>query len=86
MDGFKVRIRIEIVPEGETDGTEDGGSGLDGIDEEAVATVSAAQAISIDDMEETLLENGYEVMRRALSKHLGEVSKRGLLNGRGKVG
>ncbi len=33
---------------------------------------------SIDDMEETLLENAYEVMRRALSKHLSEVSKKGL--------
>ena len=86
MDGFKVRIRIEIVPESEADGSEDGGSGLDGIDEQAVATVSAAQATSIDDMEETLLENGYEVMRRALSKHLGEVSKRGLSNARGKMG
>jgi hypothetical protein len=78
MDRFRVRIRVEIVPAKETDGYEGGKSDLDGIDEEIVEMVSAEQAVSIDDMEETLLEKSYEVMRRALGKHLSEVSKRGL--------
>ena len=81
MDRYKVRIRVEIVPAGESDGSDGGGSGLDGIDEEAVETVSGEQAVSIGDMEETLLENAYEVMRRALGKHLSEVSKKGLSTG-----
>lgn len=81
MDRYKVRIRVEIVPAGEPDGP--GGGSLDGIDEEAVKTISAEQASSIDDMEETLLENAYDVMRRALGKHLSEVSKKGLSPGSG---
>ena len=81
MDRYKVRIRVEIVPAGAPDDSDGGGGSLDGIDEEAVETISAEQAASIDDMEETLLENAYEVMRRALGKHLSEVSKRGLPTG-----
>jgi hypothetical protein len=81
MDRYKVRIRVEIVPAGESDSPEGGGGSLDGIDEEAVETLSAEHAASIDDMEETLLENAYAVMRRALGKHLSEVSKRGLSTG-----
>ncbi len=81
MDRYKVRIRVEIVPAGAPEGSDGGGGSLDGIDEEAVETISAEQAASIDDMEETLLENAYEVMRRALGKHLSEVSKKGLSPG-----
>jgi hypothetical protein len=81
MDGYKLRLRVEIVPTAETDGCGPQQCGLDGVDEEAVEMISATKATSIDEMEETLLENGYEVMRRALSKHLTEVSKRGLSNG-----
>ncbi len=81
MDRYKVRIRVEIVPAGEPGGSDGGGGSLDGIDEEAVETISGEQAASIDDMEETLLENAYEVMRRALGRHLSEVSKRGRSTG-----
>ena len=85
MDRYKVRIRVEIVPAGEPDGPGGGGS-LDGIDEVAAETVSAEQASSIDDMEEVLLENAYDVMRRAMAKHLSEASKRGLSPGSGPTG
>jgi len=71
MDRYKVRIRVEIVPAGAPEGSDGGGGSLDGIDEEAVETISAEQAA----------ENAYEVMRRALGKHLSEVSKRGLSPG-----
>jgi len=74
MDGFRVRIRVEIVPTGEAAGA----GGLSRVEEEAVAQITATQAVSIDDMEETLLENAYEVMRRALGEHFTKVSKRGL--------
>ena len=80
MDGFRVRIRVEIVPEGDADG-EVGDIVLDGVDEEVVERITAAQALSIDDMEETLLGNAYDVLRQALSKHFAERSKRGLSNG-----
>jgi predicted glycosyltransferase involved in capsule biosynthesis len=81
MDGFKVRIRVEIVPASEADGAPREAGGISYVDEEAVKRVSAAQAVSIDDMEEVLLENAYEVMRRALGEHFAKVSKRGLSSG-----
>jgi len=74
MDGFRVRIRVEIVPTGEAAGA----GGISSVDEEAVAMITTPHAVSIDDMEETLLENAYEVMRRALGEHFTKVSKRGL--------
>jgi len=81
MGRYKVRFHVEIVPIGESGGPDPEGGILDGVDEEAVRTVSAEQAVSIDDMEETLLENAYEVMRRAVGKHLSAVSKKGLSTG-----
>ena len=57
---------------------------MDGVDEEAVQRISAETATSIDEMEETLLVNAYEVMRRALTRHLTEVSKGGLSSKRGQ--
>jgi hypothetical protein len=78
MAGFRIRFRVEIAPEDEADGATGAGDGISTVDEEAVRTVSAAQAVSIDDMEEALLENVYEVMRRALGEHFARVSKRGL--------
>jgi len=85
MDGYKVRVRVEIVPAGEADGTTREAGDISHVDEEAVRKVSAAQAVSIDDMEEVLLENAYEVMRRALGEHFAKVSKRGLSSGPGQA-
>ena len=84
MDGFKVRVRVEIVPAAEADGAPREAGGISYVDEEAVRNVSAAQAVSIDDMEEVLLENAYAVMRRALEEHFAKVSKRGLSSGPGQ--
>lgn len=81
MDGVKIRIRVEIEPASEVDGVTGEAGSISCVDEEAVRKVSAAQAASIDDMEEVLLENVYEVMRRALGKHFAKVSKRGLSSG-----
>lgn len=75
----RIRIRIEIVPAEEADGA---AARLDGVDEEAVCEVSEATAASLDEMEERLLENAYEVMRRALGSHFAAVSKGGLSGGR----
>jgi len=82
MERFKVKVRIEIVPESEGDSTRRDAADVCGIEEEAVELVAAETAASIDDMEETLLKNGYDTMRRALSRHFAEVSKRGLCGGR----
>lgn len=83
---YTVRVRIEIAPAGRDANTPGGEKrSLDGIDQEAVRTITEEQAVSIDDMEETLLENAYEVMRRALERHFGDVSKRGLSTGPGKT-
>ena len=78
MDGFRVRVRVEIVPAGDADDASGEASDVNHVDEEAVRKVSASQAVSIDDMEEVLLENAYEVMRRALGEHFAKVSKGGL--------
>lgn len=85
MDEFMVRIRVEIVPAGQADGATGEAGELNQVDEEAVRRISAAQAVSIDDMEEALLENAYDVMRRALARHFSEASKRGLSNGPGQA-
>lgn len=82
MDHFKVRVRIEIVPESEGHSAGREGGDVSGVDEEAVERVAAASAASIDEMEETLLRNGYEAMRRVLIRHFTQVSKRGLYGGR----
>ena len=73
MDGFRVRVRVEIVPAGDADDASGEASDVNHVDEEAVRKVSASQAVSIDDMEEVLLENAYEVMRRALAEHFAKV-------------
>lgn len=83
---YRVRVHIEIVPAGQDADTSGGKNGaLDGVDEEAVKTITEEQAVSIDDMEETLLQNTYEVMRRALERHFSEASKRGLSTRPGKT-
>jgi len=78
MDDYKVRIRFEIVPVTEPDGSGAGAADVDGVEQEAVQIVGATKAVSIDDMEEVLLKNSYEVMRQVLAQHFAEVSKRGL--------
>ncbi len=79
MDKFKLKVRIEIVPI--ADGQQAEGTShqaADWVDEEAVEVISAQAATCIDDMEEVVLQKGYEVMRQALSRHLSEISKKGL--------
>jgi len=78
MDGFKIRIRVEIVPASEADEAICQRADISHVDEEAVRKVSASQAVSIDDMEERVLDGAYEVMRRALGEHFTKVSKKGL--------
>lgn len=81
MDGVKVRIRVEIVPASEVDGVTGEAGSISYVDEEAVRKVPAAQAASLEDMEEVLLGNAYEVKRRALGEHFAKVSRRGLSSG-----
>jgi hypothetical protein len=78
----RITIRIEIDPAAEADRADGAAAGLDGVDEEAVCVVAGTTAASLDGMEETLLENGYAVMRRALASHFAAVSKGGLWSGR----
>jgi len=84
MDGYKIRVRIEIIPESDTTDAAAAASVLDHVEEQIVDTVSKSRGDSIDDMEEVLLCNTYEVMRQTLSRHFAEVSKRGLLQGRAR--
>ena len=78
MDKFKLKVRIEIVPIKDGQQTEEAShQAVDWVDEEAVEVISAQAATCIDDMEEVVLQKGYEVMRQALSRHLSEISKKG---------
>lgn len=72
MGKYKVRVKVEIV---ETDAaTEtDVGQQEDGSFE---LVMSEAQAISIDDCEESLLRANFPAIREAISKHLTEISKK----------
>lgn len=77
MGGYKVRVRVEIVPE-ELDAAPLAAPGqIDRVDEQVVEAVTTEQAFSIDDMEEALLRTGYAAMRQAVADHFGKMSKKG---------
>jgi hypothetical protein len=72
MGKYKVRVKVEIVEtdaatETDVEQHEDGSFEL---------VMSEAQAISIDDCEESLLRANFPAIREAISKHLTEISKK----------
>jgi hypothetical protein len=65
-------VKVEIVESDE----EPIGSHIEREDGQFEIVLNEAQAISIDDCEQALLQTNYPAIRAALAKHLSEVSKK----------
>jgi hypothetical protein len=69
---YKIKVKVEIVESDE----EPIGSHIEREDGQFEIVLNEAQAISIDDCEQALLQTNYPAIRAALAKHLSEVSKK----------
>jgi len=72
MTNYKIKVRVEIVP-----GDEPALAGpVQGEDGTFELNITPAQACSIDDCEQALLQANYPAIREAIAKHLSELSKK----------
>jgi hypothetical protein len=69
---YKIKVKVEIVESDE----EPIRSHIEREDGQFEIVLNEAQAISIDDCEQALLQTNYPAIRAALAKHLSEVSKK----------
>jgi hypothetical protein len=69
---YKIKVKVEI--EESNEGTT--GSHTETEDGQFEMVINEAQALSIDDCEQALLQTNYPAIRAALAKHLSEVSKK----------
>ena len=69
---YKIKIKVEIV-ESEQDPTD---SHLETGDGQFELVISEAQALSIDDCEQAVLQTNYPAIRAAIANHLSEISKK----------
>lgn len=69
---YKIQVEIRIVE------TPDNSSvaSLDKADSDAVKLISTESGESIDGIERAVVDTSYDAMRKALSKHLAEISKK----------
>jgi hypothetical protein len=72
VKNYKIKVQVEIVESDE----ETRGSRIETEAGQFETVISEAQAISIDDCEQALLQTNYAAIRAALSRHLSEVSKK----------
>lgn len=77
MTNYKIRVRVGIVPSDEPAQARP----VQVDDETFELTITPAQACSIDDCEQALLQANYPAIREAIAKHLSEVSKKKPRNG-----
>ncbi len=72
MNGYKIRMKVEIVP------CHDSPSDEPVIQEDGSVQITLAEpdALNIDRCERALLQTAYPTLREALSKHLSEMSKK----------
>jgi hypothetical protein len=75
MGKYKIKVNIELV---ECDDAEELGVTKEGAGS-LTMTISGEDAKSIDKCERAVLEAAHPTIREALSKHLSEISKKGLL-------
>jgi len=74
MGGYKIKVNVELV---ECDASEhDLTKEMDG---SFTMTISEADAISIDNCENSVLRTAHPAIREAISRHLSEISKKKLL-------
>lgn len=77
MKQYRLRIRMEIVESDEDLSAADAQAALEQVEAEAVEVVGEPCALSLDDLEEVLLDNGYATMRQLLSRHFAQTAKKG---------
>jgi hypothetical protein len=72
MGNYQIRVHVEIVESHESVGRVP----VKGPDGSFTLQISEADAISIDQCEQALLQTNYEAIREALSAHLTIASKK----------
>ncbi len=72
MGKYKIRVKVELV---ECDDAEAGGVEKDGEGDFSM-TIDEKDAISIDNVEKSVLLTAYPTIREAVSKHLSDISKK----------
>ena len=72
MTNYKIKVRVEIVASDEPAQTRP----IQGDDGTFELNITPAQACSIDDCEQALLQANYPAIREAIAKHLSELSKK----------
>lgn len=72
MGNYKIKVKVEIV---ECD-AENGKTAQEKADGSFEMIIDEKDAISIDNSEQALLSTAYPSIRKALAKHLEEVSKK----------
>ena len=72
MGKYKIRVKVELV---ECDDAEAGGVQKDGEGDFSM-TIEEKDAISIDNVEKSVLFTAYPTIRDAVSRHLSEISKK----------
>ena len=72
MSEFKITVNVEIVES--KDSVKTGSEKIK--DGKFSMTISDADAISIDNCEQAVLETAYPAIRNAISKHMEELSKK----------
>lgn len=72
---YKVQVEIKIVETSDSSVE----SALDMMDSDAVRFISTKDGETIDGIERAVVDTSYDAMRKALSKHLSELSKKKVL-------
>ena len=74
MGNYKIKVQVEIVECSDTELSSPNKIEAGSFE----MKINEAQAISIDDCEQALLQTNYAAVRDALAQHLSEVSKKSL--------
>ena len=74
MGKYKIKVKVEIVESDQLNENEHGPQEQN--DGSFTMLIDEKDAVSIDNSEKALLETAYPTIRKALSKHLENVSKK----------
>ena len=73
MSRYRIQVKVELI-ECDDDSNENGLK--EQKDGSFAMTISEKDAISIDNCERSILQTAYPTIRKAISKHLSEISKK----------
>lgn len=76
MGKYRIQVKVELI-ECSDDSTENGLTEQN--DGSFAMTISEKDAISIDNCERAILQTAHPTIRKAISKHLTDISKKKLL-------